>query len=405
MSKPIQSIVYAMALVAVAELVLRIPLERQSAPAAPEAAETTSPDVRPESGETPDVPIYFALGSSRTKRGIDPDLVERALQQEGVADAWVGNVSYVGLTMPFLYRLYMDDIHPIVRDQPIRGVLAIEVRGSALNDSYMQDTERAYVTRGKFPEIEPLVLDPEKEGGDSSDAVAPRADEDGVAVRLFTGDFEGAAKLLMSWLRVAQGRDETLRWIERVRRSGAEPIEAVPDDEPESGGDASVSSASTRAAKQRILASRRGWTKGDRGYKALEANAVEGSLQVGKWRRRYQGELLVDYRVGGVQCDFLRRIIRQARNDGFVPVLYLMPITDIHRGFYILDDYERALEAARRVAEVENVPFIDLDTGHDYPESAFQDTHHLDPSVLDEFSDEFVRRVLLAPGRPRSAGR
>ena len=90
-----------------------------------------------------------------------------------------------------------------------------------------------------------------------------------------------------------------------------------------------------------------------------------------------------------------RRLIRQAREDGFLPVLYVLPITDIHRGFYEPGDYEAFLRHVAALARSEGVRWVDFDTSGEFGRGDFHDTNHLRARTTVRMAELFADRVVL----------
>lgn len=317
-------------------------------------------------------PIVFLFGSSRTEFGLRPRVIERTLEREGIASPWVADVTHRALTMIGMLRLWREQLRPLVEESGVRGWIGIEVRGSGLNDSYRVFDEQDYLER--------LGWSPE-EG---------RFLEERSLARLFAADFDAGARELLRSLALARRRRELRglldpsRWLPE-RGPGAERSESSSGP----GGERPESSW------ERYLRSRGvPWAFGEKGW-SIFRRARRPDLNAPVERRRFRRHHLRDFRLGGVQTACLRTIIREAREAGLRPFLYVMPITAIHRSFFEPGDYERFLALVRRVAEVEGIEFFDLDTGHGLPDSAFLDTGHLLSTAADDFSRRFALRVLL----------
>ena len=121
----------------------------------------------------------------------------------------------------------------------------------------------------------------------------------------------------------------------------------------------------------------------------------EPGLREPMWRAHYQGTLLKDFHLGGLQTDFLRLLVRQARADGFRPVLFIMPVTPIHRGFFPPGEYAAYLAHVAGVAALEGVPLVDLDSALGLGVESFVDTHHLRFSAVAPATVELTQRGVL----------
>lgn len=338
-----RSVIVALALLAAAELGLRW-MER-----APE-------------GRLPaDRPVVIVLGTSRSRAGLSPEVIARALFVKGIHDPWVANASLEASTSVGLYETYMSQIHPFAggaggtgsgEGEPV--VIAIEVRGSGLNDSYMSAEESEYAERFRL------------EDGDLREV--------GFLELFADGRFAPASRSLLGRLRIAHGVD-TIRPRVAALWSDDEDSDGHLDHGPLTGSDAP-------------------WAAGTRGWVPYP-DVQEPNLREGMWRTHYQTVLLMDFELGGVQTDFLRLLVRRIRADGFRPVLYCMPVTEIQRGFYAPGDYARYLRHVGEVAAEEGVPFVDFDSTLGVPLEAFTDTHHLRVSAVPLMSRELAERALL----------
>lgn len=141
------------------------------------------------------------------------------------------------------------------------------------------------------------------------------------------------------------------------------------------------------------------WAKGARGWQAFGKGRARDVT--GKRSRRLYTKLLRDYKLGGRQTIATRYLIRRAQEDGWTPVLYAMPITPMHRGFFEPGDYQAFLAQTKRIAAEEGVAWVDLDTGHSIERRNFFDTHHLDSRGARLFSRCFGASVLHEPSRTR----
>ena len=260
-------------------------------------------------------PLYVALGTSRTQRGVVPEVVEAALARAGVRDPWVANVSQNGTTHIGLLQLYMQDIHPRMDGSLDPRVLAIEVRSAGLNDRVQATArEERFLSRNRL-DVAP------GQGG-------PRLDPEAWA----TG--------LLGHLALARAAEIRARWQAPARFSTED------------------------------------WQEGHRGWEPWEGTRPE-DLRREAWAKRYRGQLLADLEVGGVQLAALRRLVRRARDDGWTVVLVRAPVTEVHRGFWEPADRVLVDAALRRVTEEEGLTLLDYEADHGVPEEEFWDTHHL----------------------------
>ena len=278
--------------------------------------------------------VSFVLGTSRTMRAVHPLVVERTLHDSGFLNAWIANVSRKGATTVGLYRLYMDTVHPIAPSIPDRGIVAFEVRGVGMNDTNLEARERKHLGSGL--------------GGVSW------------MTRLGTAGLDGLAHRLLGLSAIVRARDWPLR--------GAPAREA---------GHAAPS-----------------WAVGERGWVPFDEPRHE-DLRERVLRDRYRSQLLREFHLGGIQTEYLGRLVEQIRRDGFYPVAYLLPVTDAHRGFYDAGQYDSVIRHISAIAGREKFVFVDLDSDHRLPRSAFQDTHHLTPETALPFGRTFAERVVL----------
>jgi hypothetical protein len=228
----------------------------------------------------------------------------------------------------------MKKIHPVAARIPSRGIVAIELRGGGLNDSHFPPRDKAYL--------------PSRDGssGRLADVRAAGAD--------------GLSQHALQKLAIVNARD----WI-----FGPESRPTDAENVPE-------------------------WARGRKGFDPFDRQRppdLEESIE----RDRHQNRLLTRFHLGGIQTEYLVRLVRQIRSDGFEPVAYLMPVTDIHRGFFEAGGYADLLRHVAAVAESEGFAFVDLDSGHGFEYDAFHDTHHLTPETAVAFSARFAERVLL----------
>lgn len=303
-------------------------------------------------------PLVFILGTSRSVRGLRPADVEEQLRADGVEDPWVGNVSKAQLTNVGLVERYLEQLHPLIEEgQPPGGVVAIEVRGSGLNDRYVTPEEAQFLERS------PEVL------AGAAGTTAPPITTEGSAADVL-------ARTTLARLRIARARETLLPLLEG-------PWHAEPAEEEE-----------RERADPGLAYLSRTWARGERGWTGYPPRSVKG-LHRSMWRPHYRKILLADYTLGGLQTQALERLIELVREDGFRPVLYVLPITEVHRGFYRDDDYERfkhhAAELARRTA----VPLVDLDRDVELAEDEFYDTQHVHGGTVAKLSQYFADRVVL----------
>lgn len=332
MRRSTQAILFALAFLAAGELLLR---------SLPEPAAALPADF-----PAHDESACFLLGTSRTMHGLAPRIVERALRERGAA-AWVANVSANGLTMVGTHALYVRQVHPLVRRRSPSGVVAIEVRGSGMNDHYLTADDRAHLH-------------------DSAPSAGPDA---GSLRALGRGDPDGWARHLLARSALSRLRPR----LEAALAATPPRAPGVPD-----------------------------WASGDRGWvpSADPPLPDRGARHI---RAKYRARHLRDYRLGGVQTRFLVDLIRLVRSDGLRPVLYVMPISELHRGFYGPGEYAAFRAHLRSVARREGVRLLDLDAAQRLGPDSFQDTHHLTARAAMAFSRDFADAVLwpeLAPDPP-----
>ena len=334
-----RSLLYCLLFLTVAEVAVRV-LDARTTPTVTVAGER---------------PLVFLLGSSRTRRGLRPRTMMEELEANGVAGAHVWNLARPGVKNVGLHEVYSRDVRPRVDATATSIVVMIELRASAANDSATTRMERDYVRRAALPplDVPPATLGSagDTSGGDSNEASSnPPFD-------------------LASWARVLLGSIRLTQISDIVERSSKE--------EAESGK--AVAEGEGEALPSFGLGEELGWRPfTDR----KEDKNVEYA------RRRYEGELLVDYRLGGVQTEYLVRLVREVRTQGGIPVLYILPVLDVHRTFGKGDEFQRFHDHAHAIASAEDVTLIDLDTDHDLPASAFRDTHHLHESGAELVSRE-----------------
>jgi len=279
-------------------------------------------------------PLCLALGTSRTEHAVQPAIAENALQEAGIDNVWVANVSEVALTMVGLYRRYMQEIHPRVAGDSKPRILAIEVRGSGLNDSHMEERELLYVRQQGFDRAHAQTAD-------------------------MTFGVDAFAQRLLSQLALSRAREI----IERV----LDPKELA---QPE-------------------------WMEGRKGWMVFTGPSPQ-DMKANLNRERYRNKLLADYRVGGIQTDFLRRLVEQAQADGWSVVLFIPPVTLTQREFWKPEDLNTFRAHIADFARANGLPFLDFDLDHNFKLNEFFDTHHLNRKGSRRFSRLWARRIAQA---------
>src|SRR5262245_2747123 len=175
-------------------------------------------------------PGIFLVGTSRTMLGLRPKTIEQELRATGMADPWVANVSMDRMTTVGELQHYLKEIHPLVAQQGASGVVAFEVRGEGLNDSYLTDAEEEWLARQSFEPLEPGP------GSAAPPRVAPYA---GPLSTLRALRWGAAARAALGGLALARSREILAPELERLLGLGAAPA-AAPHG---SGGPASTSGA------------------------------------------------------------------------------------------------------------------------------------------------------------------
>lgn len=350
MSRPLQSLLYCAAFLVATEVGLRL-------------VEATAAPTRGVGVESPVV----ILGTSRSLRTLGPAFIEAELALAGLPEEWVANASAAALTNVGLYRRYLDEIHPWARAAQVRGVLAIEVRGSGMNDRYLTPSEQSWLA----------AADRERLPG----AAALLGTESGLAALLARGEIEAASRALFWQAYLFRAPPAALLPLRRWLRPGWE------DAEPPSG----LGGSSDPGAGGAALAAP--WASGTKGFHPFRAPPPKG-LDESRWRDHYTRTLLRDFSVGGVQSEALRGLLQQAHEDGWLAVLYIMPLTELHLGFYADGDYARFLGEVKRIAELEGVPLVDFGSGHRFALDDFHDTHHLKPEHTAALSTAFARQAI-----------
>ncbi len=136
------------------------------------------------------------------------------------------------------------------------------------------------------------------------------------------------------------------------------------------------------------------WARGSRGWVPRDQRKKPQSMEEAK--TKFKNVYLKDFMLGGVQTEFLKKLVRQIRRDGFTPVLYLLPVAESNRRLFTGEDYSKFLSHLRSVAHEENVQFADLDTGHQIDEELFEDSNHLKTEGARQLSPLFAEKVHLA---------
>lgn len=329
MTKPVRAMLFCLILLGLAEAGLRALVD-----AAPRTAGLPAKD-----------PLLFCLGTSRTMAGLDPAAMEAALRESGIADPWVANLSQDGITTFGTYEMYMTNLHPLAVDSHRKGVVAIEVRPSGLNDKYATPTEAARWAAGEYRELF------------AQSRASLAGEDDGFHLGAWT-------RAQVGRFRLGDGR-ETLDKLEK-RLAASDGVPA--------------------------------WAKGAKGFVPY----VEGrkdDLDVDRWRFHYEKVLLKEFAFGNVQFELLKRLVMQVKADGFEPVLYVMPVTDVQKTFWPKGRYEQVMAAVRRWTQESKLPLFDFDAGNAFTHADFFDTHHLTRDAAERISAEFARKVFLPRAR------
>jgi hypothetical protein len=288
--------------------------------------------------------LAWALGTSRTMRALDPQVIEGVLGKQGITGLFAANVSTKAVTNVGLLRLWLEDVRPRL-PEGAHGIVAIEVRCEGFNDSYLLDEESAWLELTSIPHDAPRW------------PVLPGFGTDRFCRRLL-------------WhLRLSRPAEILDAWWAGLGSEGG-------------GGGPPA------------------WALDRRGFLPFENEPRFADLNREFWERHYKSKLLADYRFGGVQTDALVRLVAEVRRDGLVPALYTLPITDVQRGFFEPGDYAATLAHIRALAEREQVVFVDLDSDKKVPVASFQDTNHLAPEAARAMSTTFAKKVLAPLLRP-----
>ncbi len=291
--------------------------------------------------------VTINVGTSLTHRGVSPHIVEEELVRLGVPDPWVADVYGKAATMTGVRLAYEESVHRWAKRTDRPGIIAIEVRGGGLNDHYMLEGEAA-----RF-------------GGEDS----PPA---GIAALFAPDGADLLAGRLLGAIRLVRGAPYV---FPLARRALAEAKRS-------SRGDALTEYLGTFD-----------WGRAGRGFEAYVGGRAGWRTE--QWRERYQGRILLDYAVGGVQTEVLRALIRLVKSDGWKPVLYIMPVSDIHLRFYGAGEYDMFLRTVHSVADEEGVALVDFGQDGDFTRDLFRDTHHLNSEGAAILSRRFARRVIL----------
>jgi len=283
-------------------------------------------------------PVLVLVGTSRTLRGIRPDVVEEELRAVGGPVPWVANASLKGATAVGLLRLAREEVLPYL--EGARGWVGIELNGPALNDARVTDDEQPWVPRSGLPSAGAL----------------------GALGRLRAGDVDGFADAVLDRLDLVRARSIWEGFL--ARDEDAPPC----------------------------------WSVDERGYEPW-GKMRWSDLHARYLRDRYRNEMLAGYALGGLQTEAVAALVAEARAAGLEPFLYVLPITDTQRGFWTPEGYATYLAHARELAAALEVRFFDLDTGHDLPDEAFYDANHLHDTWAEPFSRTFARRVVARLGR------
>lgn len=343
MSKATKALLICLATIALSECALRWLLTR-------------SQDLE---GVPTDRPVTFVLGTSRTQSAIDPLVVEPELAKLGIPSPWVADVASNALTTMGELLLYLDAIRPLARGR--HGIVAIEVRYEGLNDHYATTAEVESVLKGRMKtllpdhEINELLQarfeDPVQHIGSSR-----------WLENLTTQHISDLAHAATGRLVLGSGRD-TLRAL---------------------GHQVAVLFGAQAAPPFAV---------GKKGF-APQLGARKDDLDVGRWGPHYRDELMRRLAQGGLQFHALEKIIALAREDGFQPVMFVMPVTDIHKTFLPPGMWANSVKLVADLAAREHVPLVDFDADGKWGHELFFDTHHMAPVAAPIVSAEFARRVL-----------
>ncbi|NNE07265.1 MAG: hypothetical protein HKN20_01760, partial [Gemmatimonadetes bacterium] len=328
MNKATKALVWCIALLAVGEACLRV-IE-----ASPVRAQEDVPRF-----ET-DRPYILVLGTSRARRGLWPLRVERAWAQQTGRRPWNGIVWEKAATYIGFHKTYMQEIRPwAARAELPHSVLAVEICGASMNDSYMRDEEARYARVNTFlPDLR-------------------------------AGDWDGAAHEL----RVHAFRFTEVRGIIDDRFGSSDD----PDDEVIEAEDADPD-GDGEGTDQALLGHylrRYRWGQGYKGFDPREGTIDD--LKFEMIRRQYTETLLKDYARGGIQTEYLTKLVSAARDDGFRVVFFILPITAEHKEFWPAGGYESYVAAGEDLAADLGVPLVNFDRDFPMAPDEFRDTNHL----------------------------
>jgi hypothetical protein len=327
MSKPLKALLLTIGLLAATEAALQVWMRRPI----------------PLAGIPDKGPLCFVLGTSRTMRGLRPSMIEETLRASEVPDAWVANISELGITMFTLFDLYMREIRPLAVDANRRVVLGIEVRASGLNDNYANPAENEKWTRGEYRELVALAR-----GGTGLDA------------QLAAFDLTGAARTIFGYTALGSGRETLARAQRRAVKGG------VPE-----------------------------WAIDEKGFEEFK-EVRQRDLEEGTWRHHYSKVILRDYTFGTKQFPMLQLLCRQAQRDGVDVFVYVLPVTDLQKSFWDPPGRRKqVLDEVKKWAATQGIAVVDFDSGHTFALEDFHDTHHVAASGAQKLSRRFAVQALL----------
>ncbi len=305
-------------------------------------------------------PVIVNLGTSRTFRGLSPEEIADVVEGAGMERPFVANIFERAATNVGLLMIYMETVRPWAARTDRPGIVAIETRGSAMNDSYLLRDEEAWLAERR--------------------RVAPssRNEPSGFLLSLRAGRFDLASRIALRKVRFTRGYRYVKRMAARRRRAGHRQEEVAPLE---------------------TYLETFSWGRKPYGWKPF--NVAAADLRVDECREMYAGKLLKNYRVGGIQADALVELVRAVKEDGWTPALYLMPLTGLHRTFYKEGEYDLFLDRVRRISEEEGVVAVDLDRERTFTDSDFRDTHHLREKGSIKVSRRFAHRLVLPLLRSR----
>ncbi len=306
-------------------------------------------------------PFVFVLGTSRVRRGIWPRVIEKAWAEETGHRPWVASIWELAVTNIGLYKIYLDEIRPWAKKSTIpNGVLAIEICGASMNDSYMRDEEARYAHVSTFGK--------HLRAGDLSDA---------------------SSQLLVSSARFTEIKGIIEDRFGKGERQ--EEIRIEDGEKMEDNGESAPQSGKRKTSLAQYL-HRYSW---GRGYKGFDPHhGTMDDLRLEKIREQYTGTLLKDYALGGIQIKYLKKLVKSAREDGLKVVFFILPITADHREFWDGDMYAAYVAAAEEVAAELGVPLHNFDRDFEISPDEFRDTNHLKEVGAVRLSREFASRLL-----------